>query len=143
MTLYPNHHFSPRAQDEVLKCTWCEHPKNAHMPGDVQPNTWPSTEYKPIKYLPTEDFQAMFQDPNELTEFDFYTKAPEPDSIHSPNHYVNLSPEPLDVIEAWGLSFHEGNIIKYVARWRNKGGIEDLKKAREYLDRLIVMQERK
>ncbi|MDB4725815.1 DUF3310 domain-containing protein [bacterium] len=43
----------------------------------------------------------------------------------------------LDVITMFKLGFAEGNVVKYVARWQDKGGVEDLKKAREYLDRLI------
>lgn len=35
------------------------------------------------------------------------------------------------------IGFCEGNIIKYVTRWRKKGGLEDLYKAKTYLDRLI------
>ena len=36
-----------------------------------------------------------------------------------------------------GLGFLEGNIVKYVTRWKQKGGVEDLRKARHYLDKLI------
>jgi hypothetical protein len=35
--------------------------------------------------------------------------------------------------------FHEGNVLKYLARWRRKGGVEDLRKAHEYLRRLILI----
>jgi hypothetical protein len=45
--------------------------------------------------------------------------------------------QPFDVIDAFGLDFYEGNIIKYVCRWRKKNGIEDLYKARTYLNKLI------
>ena len=41
------------------------------------------------------------------------------------------------------MSFFEGNIIKYVSRWKEKNGIEDLKKAKQYLDRLIHLEETK
>ena len=40
-----------------------------------------------------------------------------------------------------GVGFLEGNVIKYVTRWRKKNGIEDLKKAQEYLRRLIESEE--
>lgn len=53
------------------------------------------------------------------------------------SHYQALSPQPWDVIHNWGLSFLAGNVIKYVARAPAKGGIEDLQKARHYLDKLI------
>lgn len=36
-----------------------------------------------------------------------------------------------------GLQFREGNVVKYVCRYRNKNGLEDLLKARDYLDRVI------
>ena len=59
--------------------------------------------------------------------------------IKHPSHYLKDSGfEVIDVIEDWGLDFHAGNVIKYVARHKHKGNsIEDLKKARFYLDRLI------
>ena len=52
-------------------------------------------------------------------------------------HYSNLAIEPIDFITANNLSFCEGNIVKYIARWKAKNGIEDLKKARWYIDFLI------
>lgn len=64
------------------------------------------------------------------------------DVIERPEHYASLTPEPLDVIESWQLGFHEGNVVKYVARWRRKGGVQDLRKAAEYLRRLIELAER-
>ena len=54
----------------------------------------------------------------------------------NPNHY-KLDPQPINVIESWELGFHLGNTIKYIARYKNKNGIEDLEKARWYLDRYI------
>ena len=52
-------------------------------------------------------------------------------------HYELQKIQPIDYIEANNLSFCEGNIIKYVTRWRYKNGLEDLEKAKWYLDRLI------
>jgi len=45
--------------------------------------------------------------------------------------------EVYDCITGMGLSYTEGAIVKYVARWRYKNGAEDLRKARWYLERLI------
>lgn len=59
------------------------------------------------------------------------------DNINSPSHYTDGGVETIDFIEGKGLGYHEGNIIKYVTRWKLKGGVEDLKKARWYLNRLI------
>lgn len=52
-------------------------------------------------------------------------------------HYKVLDPEPIDVIDAWGLDYYEGNVLKYLARYKNKNGVEDLMKAQWYLTRLI------
>lgn len=60
------------------------------------------------------------------------------DPIDHPDHYTVGGIEVIDAIEAWGLGFHAGNVVKYVARAGRKGdALEDLKKARWYLDRLI------
>lgn len=61
------------------------------------------------------------------------------ESINHPPHYTHSTIEPIDVIEAWGLGFHLGNCVKYIARCELKGRpIEDLEKARWYLDREIA-----
>ena len=64
------------------------------------------------------------------------------DSI-SPNHYRRGKIEVFDFIQDQGLSFPEGNIVKYICRWREKGGLEDLKKAAKYLDLYIQWMEKK
>ena len=51
--------------------------------------------------------------------------------------------ECVDYIESHAFDFLEGNIIKYVTRYEGKNGVEDLKKASWYLDRLIKREERK
>lgn len=61
------------------------------------------------------------------------------DMIDHPPHYTATAIEPIDVIEAWQLGFHLGNCLKYLARCERKGRpIEDLEKARWYLDREIA-----
>lgn len=52
-------------------------------------------------------------------------------------HYTGKAIQPWDYIISNELGYLEGNVIKYVSRWREKGGIEDLRKARHYLDKLI------
>lgn len=54
-----------------------------------------------------------------------------------PAHYCDHPIEPWDFITANDMGFLEGNIIKYVARYKKKGGTEDLKKAKIYLEKLI------
>ena len=56
------------------------------------------------------------------------------------NHYNKQPIQPWDFIVANGIGFLEGNAIKYLARWRDKGGIEDLKKAKHYIDKLIEVE---
>lgn len=58
------------------------------------------------------------------------------DNKITPNYYGNE----IDVIKfvmTNNLDFMQGNIIKYIVRYKNKNGLEDLLKARQYLDRLI------
>lgn len=65
------------------------------------------------------------------------------DNVHKPKHYMRGGVECKDMIKAAvsNLSGFEayviGNAIKYLWRWKDKNGIEDLKKAREYIDMLI------
>ena len=70
---------------------------------------------------------------------DFYQKKsqmPKKDNIKHPKHYTQ-GIEMWDYAYSQGLDFFEGNVIKYVTRWKHKNGIEDLYKAKQYLDRLI------
>lgn len=53
------------------------------------------------------------------------------------NHYKDKAMQPWDIIDAWGLDFYEGNVLKYLLRAKYKNGVEDLKKARHYLDKKI------
>jgi hypothetical protein len=58
------------------------------------------------------------------------------------DHYRSLPIQPVEYIHANRLGFCEGNVVKYVSRWRSKNGIEDLKKARHYIDLLIELEGR-
>lgn len=63
--------------------------------------------------------------------------------METPTHY-NLSPAPIDVIEAWSLNFALGNALKYIARARLKGDYTgDLLKAIDYLRREVGEQEKR
>lgn len=53
------------------------------------------------------------------------------------NHYAKLAIQPLDYCMKNGLDPAQSNIIKYVTRFRDKGGCEDLRKARHLIDWLI------
>lgn len=56
------------------------------------------------------------------------------------NHYIQMAIQPLDFIVANNLNFCQGNVIKYVTRYQFKNGIEDLEKARHYIDVLIEQE---
>ena len=57
------------------------------------------------------------------------------------SHYL-LPIQPIEYILANGLGYCEANVVKYVSRWRNQGGIQDLKKAIHYLEMLIDQEEK-
>lgn len=58
------------------------------------------------------------------------------------SHYKDLKIQPIEYIRANNLGFFEGNIIKYVTRWRSKNGVEDLKKVIHYAQMLIEFEEK-
>ena len=58
------------------------------------------------------------------------------------DHYKSLRVQPVEYIHANGIGYFEGNVIKYVSRWRSKNGIKDLEKARHYIDLLIQLEGR-
>ena len=55
-------------------------------------------------------------------------------------HYKNKAIQPVQYIHANGIGFFEGNVIKYVTRWRDKGGVADLNKAKHYIELLIELE---
>jgi len=60
------------------------------------------------------------------------------EGVGTQEHYMSCPIQPIEYILANNLGFLEGNVIKYVTRFRSKNGIEDLKKAMQYLDWLIA-----
>ena len=57
------------------------------------------------------------------------------------NHYKEQKIQPWDYIIQNNIGYMEGNIIKYVSRWKEKGGVADLQKAKHYLEKLIEITE--
>jgi hypothetical protein len=67
------------------------------------------------------------------------------ETVDHPAHYGGADNpyEAINVVEAWELDFHLGNVVKYVSRAGKKGdALEDLKKARWYLERKIANLEK-
>jgi len=70
--------------------------------------------------------------------------TPPADPVNHPEHYKAGGIETIDFIEATGLGYHLGNVVKYISRAGRKGtnqGLEDLKKAQWYLARAIEKNE--
>lgn len=58
------------------------------------------------------------------------------------SHYKDMAIQPVEFVHANGIGYFEGNVIKYVTRWRNKNGIADLEKAKHYIELLIELETR-
>lgn len=56
------------------------------------------------------------------------------------NHYKSLAIEPIEYAYRNNLDFFQGNVVKYITRFRDKNGLEDLKKAKHYIDLLIQFE---
>lgn len=59
------------------------------------------------------------------------------------SHYKDCTIQPVEYIHANAIGYFEGNVIKYVTRWKKKNGIADLEKAKHYIDLLIELETRK
>ena len=75
-------------------------------------------------------------------DFNMYVVDPDKKEKSLP-HYTGKPIQPLDYILNNEMNFCEGNIIKYVTRYKEKNGVEDLRKARVYLDALIEYYNKK
>lgn len=58
------------------------------------------------------------------------------------DHYKKHRIQPVEFIHANGIPFIEANCIKYLVRWRDKGGVKDLEKVKHYVDLLIELETR-
>lgn len=58
-------------------------------------------------------------------------------------HYKDYNIQPIEFIHANKIPFCEANAIKYLCRWRNKNGVQDLEKAKHYIDLLIYIESKK
>ena len=72
----------------------------------------------------------------------FKVKDRSNESVDHPDHYQGQGIEVIDIIDSFELDFYRGNIIKYILRADKKQNeIEDLKKAKWYIDKLIQKME--
>jgi len=56
------------------------------------------------------------------------------------SHYKQFGIQPWDAVLDWGLGYLDGTAIKYIARWKHKGGVEDIRKAIHFLEKLIEVE---
>lgn len=98
------------------------------------------THEHPDVWIPTYNFEPEIMRSKEPEQLDLFPMPK--DNINHPEHYTLGKIEVFDFIKAWDLSFAEGNVVKYVVRAPHKGrAVDDLKKARWYLDQLIKQAE--
>ena len=56
------------------------------------------------------------------------------------DHYVKLAIQPVQYITENNLTYLQGNVIKYVTRYKDKNGLQDLQKAKHYVEMLIELE---
>ena len=79
---------------------------------------------------------------NNLAAIDAFIKEKaEYEKVNHPKHYTSGKIECIDYINACKFDYIEGNIIKYVTRYKHKNGVEDLRKAEFYLRMLIERED--
>ena len=59
------------------------------------------------------------------------------------NHYKDMPIQPIEYIHANAMGYMEGNVVKYISRWRKKNGMADLEKAKHYIELLIELEARR
>lgn len=89
----------------------------------------------------TGDCHRVVVDPKDPRDPPRFAEAPALAVQIGGGHYKDMAIQPVEYIYKNGVGYIEGSVIKYVSRWRKKNGVEDLKKARHFLDLLIEMEE--
>ena len=128
----------PKCRTELSKTK----PKKKELPKKVDENAPVISKTETTEsYINSESAKDLFVSADNVKDLCVTTdKKPNriTNAIDHPSHYNRGKIEVIDFIEDQGLSFHLGNVIKYVTRAGSKGDkLEDLKKARWYLDRYI------
>lgn len=91
-----------------------------------------------------DNFNRLFSLKKNLEKLPTRENSNMSDIVNAPSHYISdKGIETIDVIEAFTKDLNPfeayctGNIIKYICRWKHKNGLEDLEKARWYINRLL------
>jgi hypothetical protein len=150
-TIYSIRHFDKKNSTAATIASGGSEPPNctvAHQPDGFVKVTG---KYKSV-FIPKEQYSSL--GPAQLSNLSYgLNKIPARmqgltstvhDPVNQPSHYKVGGVETIDFIEAKGLGYHLGNVVKYITRAGHKGtnqGLEDLRKARWYLDRAIEKNE--
>lgn len=59
------------------------------------------------------------------------------------SHYRDMKIQPAEFLHVNNIPYIEGCVIKYLCRWRNKNGLQDLEKAKHYIELLIELEAKK
>jgi len=104
---------------------------------DATPEQWDAIDRTTDKTRRKAALDAMVRDAEEL---DLY-KEKARDKMIGGDHYRQGGIQPIEYIHANSLSFCEGNVVKYVTRWRHKDGLKDLEKAKHYIELLMELED--
>lgn len=113
----------------------------------IAPLCWECTSFKSlIHWEPKEEklnAESPFQGKLDALSYARLHGAEEETALNSQvggSHYKDLKIQPVEFIHANNIPFLEGNVIKYVCRWKVKNGIKDLEKAKHYIELLLEME---
>ena len=96
---------------------------------------YPPGQYKELSTLSADQNKGLTnqQNPATVTALDIQIDG---------SHYKELPIQPVEYIHANKIGYFEGNVIKYVTRWKTKNGVADLRKAAHYIQLLIELEEK-
>lgn len=118
--------------------------KNPNIRPYLVYDTWPASHHTPeqIELLAQiQDAQKLWSYPRDSMKA-LQPKEPLQDQIGG-THYKKLKIQPVEYVHANQLGYFEGTAIKYLSRWKDKGGLEDLRKAIHFIELLISLEEQK
>jgi hypothetical protein len=103
-----------------------------------------SGDCEEFEYEPCEDWrESLTPRPDNFIE-DMWPEWKQQESPRSEqvggNHYKDMTIQPIEYIAVNGLSFLQGSVVKYVSRYKAKGGLQDLEKAKHCIDLMIEFE---
>jgi len=114
-----------------------EKPQERICIDDATPEQWDAIDRTTEKARREAALDEMTRDAEEL---DLYQEKAR-DKMIGGDHYRQGGIQPIEYIHANSLSFCEGNVVKYITRWRHKDGLKDLEKAKHYIELLMELED--